>query len=106
MKVWSRVPALLFAFVWGLVLVAPICASLVLSARAVAAPCPGGTVSDPITGVCWSSNQYNLGSGNVPCFPGRLGLCLGALQNAPVPGAALTPAPPAGPAPRSTWPRG
>lgn len=39
------------------------------------------------------------------CF-GRLGLCLGGLG--PIPGAALRPMPPAGPAPRSgprgTWP--
>lgn len=39
------------------------------------------------------------------CF-GRLGLCLGGLR--PVPGAALHPVPPAGPAPRvgprGTWP--
>lgn len=39
------------------------------------------------------------------CF-GRLGLCLGGLR--PIPGAALRPVPPAGPAPRvgprGTWP--
>jgi hypothetical protein len=37
-----------------------------------------------------------------------LGLCLSALQNTPIPGAALRPMPPAGPAPRvgphGTWP--
>lgn len=72
------------------------------------APCGGGTVLDPRTGICWSQNQPNNsygGSGNIPCLPGRLGLCLGALQNTPEPGAALRPAPPAGPAPRpGTWP--
>jgi hypothetical protein len=86
------------------------------SASLIAAPtasalCPGGTVLDPRTGVCWSqvnpSNSWG-GSGNIPCLPGRLGLCLGALQNTPIPGAALRPKPGAGPAPRSgprgTWP--
>ena len=34
--------------------------------------------------------------GNIPCLPGRLGLCLGALQNTPIPGAALQPQAPAG----------
>lgn len=77
----------------------------------MAAACAGGTVLDPRTGICWSqvnpSNSWG-GSGNIPCLPGRLGLCLGALQNTPIPGAALRPQPPAGPAPRSgphgTWP--
>jgi hypothetical protein len=62
------------------------------TAPADAAPCAGGQWQDPITGVCWSqnspSNSYG-GSGNIPCMPGRLGLCLGALQNTPVPGATL-----------------
>jgi len=61
-------------------------------APAIAAPCSGGQWEDPITGVCWSqnnpSNSYG-GSGNIPCMPGRLGLCLGALQNTPIPGATL-----------------
>ena len=82
-----------------------------IEAPTAAAACPGGTILDPRTGVCWSqvspSNSYG-GSGNIPCLPGRLGLCLGALQNNPVPGAALRPQAPAGPAPRSggrgTWP--
>lgn len=69
------------------------------------APCPGGSTLDPTTGICWSENSPSDslgGSGNIPCLPGRLGLCLGALQNIPVPGSALqTTYPPAGPAPRS-----
>ena len=69
---------------------------------APAAPCPGGQWSDPITGLCWSqnspSNSYG-GSGNIPCLPGRLGLCLGALQNTPIPGATLP-----GVNPNGTWP--
>jgi hypothetical protein len=83
----------------------------VIQAPPAAAACPGGTILDPRTGICWSqvnpSNSYG-GSGNIPCLPGRLGLCLGALQNTPIPGAALQPQPGAGPAPRSgprgTWP--
>lgn len=48
----------------------------------------------------------NIGiGGRGGCF-GRLGLCLGGLR--PIPGAALRPVPPAGPAPRvgprGTWP--
>ncbi len=95
-------------------LAAAICSGLVLlSAPVLSAPiassatCPGGSILDPTTGTCWSqnapSNSYG-GSGNIPCLPGRVGLCLGALQNTPIPGAALKPAPPPGPAPRSSWP--
>lgn len=89
-------------------------ASVVLATApgATSAPCPGGSTLDPTTGICWSENSPSNslgGSGNIPCLPGRLGLCLGALQNTPVPGSALqTTYPPAGPAPRSgpkgTWP--
>ena len=76
-------------------------APLALSAAPspTAANCPGGQILDPRTGICWSennpSNSYG-GSGNIPCLPGRLGLCLGALQNTPIPGAALQPQAPAG----------
>lgn len=65
-------------------------------------PCPGGQWKDPITGVCWSQNNPQNsygGSGNIPCMPGRLGLCLGALQNTPIPGATLP-----GPNANGTWP--
>jgi hypothetical protein len=82
----------------GALLAGPIIGATV----APAAPCPGGQWSDPITGVCWSqnspSNSYG-GSGNIPCLPGRLGLCLGALQNTPIPGATLP-----GANPNGTWP--
>lgn len=47
----------------------------------------------------------HIGGGHSNCF-GRLGLCLGGLR--PIPGAALRPVPPPGPAPRvgprGTWP--
>ncbi len=78
------------------------CGLLSAPVTADAAPCPGGQWQDPITGVCWSQNNPNNsygGSGNIPCLPGRLGLCLGALQNTPVPGSTLP-----GPNPNGTWP--
>lgn len=88
-------------------------AVLLMSAPWVGAPvasatnCPGGTTLDPKTGICWSQNSPSNslgGSGNIPCLPGRIGLCMGALQNTPAPGAALKPVHPGGPAPRS-WPK-
>lgn len=94
-----------------------LCGALLASGALIEAPtasamCVGGTVLDPRTGICWSqvspSNSFG-GNGNIPCLPGRLGLCLGALQNTPLPGAQLwpaTPAPGAAPrtGPRGTWP--
>ena len=56
-----------------------------------AAPCAGGMIPDPRTGLCWSQSQGTItitGTGGV-CMPGRLGLCLGALQNSQLPGANL-----------------
>lgn len=86
----------------ALVAVPAISASL-----ADAAPCAGGAVADPVTGVCWSQSQGITGlsgTGGV-CLPGRLGLCLGALQNSQIPGANLAPKPPAGSAPApGSWP--
>lgn len=92
-------------------LLAAVCGGALLSGPVLAAPpaaamnCPGGQVADPITGICWSQNSPSNsfgGSGNIPCLPGRLGLCLGAMQNTPIPGAALRPAVPAGP--NRVWP--
>lgn len=54
---------------------------IVTAPSAFAAPCPAGTIADPVTGVCWSQSQGSIGitgTGGV-CLPGRLGLCLGAL---------------------------
>jgi hypothetical protein len=71
----------------------------------LAAPCPGGNIADPITGVCWSQSQGSIGitgTGGV-CLPGRLGLCLGALQNSQIPGATLPTNTTAGPN-RTSWP--
>ena len=54
---------------------------------------PGRPVAGPITGVCAGRRTTpptaTAVSGNIPCMPGRLGLCLGALQNTPIPGATL-----------------
>lgn len=72
-------------------------ASLISAPSAVADDGDGGDGGD------WGPT-INIGIGG-GCF-GRLGLCLGGLR--PIPGAALRPAPPAGPAPRvgprGTWP--
>lgn len=82
---------LLAGAVAGSLLATPMAAPMAMP-LATGAPCPGGQWQDPITGVCWSqnnpTNSYG-GSGNIPCMPGRLGLCLGALQNTPIPGATL-----------------
>lgn len=79
--------ALLSATFGGLAL-----SALMWTAPPAHAMCGGGQWQDPVTGVCWSqnspSNSYG-GSGNIPCLPGRLGLCLSALQNTPIPGATL-----------------
>ncbi len=96
MKLGNKTSKLLLACL-GTWMLAPLALSAAPSATA--ANCPGGQVLDPRTGICWSennpSNSYG-GSGNIPCLPGRLGLCLGALQNTPIPGAALQPQAPAG----------
>lgn len=109
MLIRTRAPELLLATLCSTMLASAVLAS---APAATSAPCPGGSTLDPTTGICWSENSPSNslgGSGNIPCLPGRLGLCLGALQNTPVPGSALqTTYPPAGPAPRSgpkgTWP--
>ena len=77
-----------------LLLVAACGAGLLYAAPTASAACSGGQWQDPITGTCWSQNSPSNsfgGSGNVPCFPGRIGLCLSALQNTPIPGATLDP---------------
>jgi hypothetical protein len=80
-------------------------APIVTAPSAFAAPCPAGTIADPVTGVCWSQSQGSIGitgTGGV-CLPGRLGLCLGALQNSQMPGANLPTNTTAGPN-RTSWP--
>ncbi|MFN8044012.1 MAG: hypothetical protein U0S13_11825 [Mycobacterium sp.] len=97
MKIGTKASKLIVACL-GTWLLAPF-ALMAAAPTATAATCPGGQILDPTTGICWSqnnpSNSYG-GSGNIPCLPGRLGLCLGALQNTPIPGAALQPQAPAG----------
>lgn len=92
-------------------LLASLCCAALISSPLVTAPpahaaCTAGQVADPITGVCWSQASTTLGISGTggTCLPGRLGLCLGALQNSQIPGAALRPMPSAGPAPRASWP--
>lgn len=66
-------------------------ASMIAAAQSYAAPCTGGAIADPVTGVCWSpSSGSNVitGTGGV-CLPGRLGLCMAGLQNSQMPGANL-----------------
>lgn len=98
-------------------LTAAIAGVLTLSAAVLPAPPADATVTcapnqkvDGRTGLCWGVQDFNnLGNargvgGTAPCMPGRLGLCLGAAQNGINPGDTLRTKPPAGPAPRTTWP--
>lgn len=91
-------------------------AAAVLGAALVSAPvigapsagamnCPAGTVLDGRTGICWQQGQGITGltgTGGM-CLPGRIGLCLGALQNSQLPGANLPTNTSAGPN-RTSWP--
>ncbi len=99
MKIRSTASRLLAAAVLGAGMMAT---PMITASTAEAKPCPGGQWADPITGICWSqnspSNSYG-GSGNIPCLPGRLGLCMAALQNTPIPGSTLP-----GPNPNGSWP--
>lgn len=107
MTIRSTVHRLVLAAIWGgAVFSAPMIATPV----AIGAPCPGGTISDPVTGVCWTQgaaagNIGIRGTGGV-CLPGRLGLCLAALQNSQIPGANLPDAADvtAGPNRVDSWP--
>ena len=70
---------------------------LLMTGQLVTAPpaqgCPAGQVEDTVTRMCWSqSGQGDTygGAGGGPCLPGRLGNCVGTLQNAsPAPAAQL-----------------
>lgn len=66
-------------------------AAPLVSAPPAHAACSAGQVADPITGMCWAPSQFGGGISGTggTCLPGRLGLCLGALQNSQVPGANL-----------------
>lgn len=87
MTIRSTASRLMFAAVCG----AGLLYSPLVSSDASAAPCPGGAIADPRTGVCWSQQQGNIvisGTGGV-CLPGRIGLCMAGLQNSQIPGATL-----------------
>lgn len=79
-------------------------AAPVITAPPAAAACSAGQVYDARTGICWSQSATNLGITGTggTCLPGRLGLCLGALQNSQMPGDNLKPQAPAGP--NRVWP--
>ncbi|MEI7914028.1 MAG: hypothetical protein WCH82_04715 [Mycobacteriaceae bacterium] len=89
MRIRSTVPRLLLATVCGAaILYGPAAPTAPIAS---AAPCAGGFISDPVTGVCWSQSKGSIGISGTggTCLPGRLGLCLGALQNSQIPGANL-----------------
>jgi hypothetical protein len=88
MKIRSTASRLMLAAVCGAGL---LYSPLLTDPAASAANCPGGTIADPITGVCWSQSQGSIGITGTggTCLPGRLGLCMAALQNSQMPGATL-----------------
>lgn len=87
MTIRSTASRLILTFVCGVGL---LCSPLAPAPASSAAPCPGGAIRDPITNVCWSQAKGTTitGTGGV-CMPGRLGLCMAALQNSQKPGATL-----------------
>ena len=64
-------------------------ATQIVTAPPAQATCSG--LTDPVTGICWSGSAAGGGISGTggTCMPGRLGLCLGALQNSQLPGANL-----------------
>lgn len=83
------------------------CLTPMINAPIASAACTGGNVADPITGVCWAPSQFGSGISGTggTCLPGRLGLCLGALQNSQMPGANLPVNSGAGPSRQpGSWP--
>lgn len=101
MKIRFTVPGLVMAALCGTVLMS----APVMTAPLAHAACTAGQVYDARTGICWSQATGNIvisGTGGT-CLPGRLGLCMAAVQNSQLPGANLPSAPAASPAPRS-WP--
>lgn len=72
--------------------------SVALLTAPPAAACPPGQLEDTVTRMCWSQSGQGEsfgGPGEGPCLPGRIGGCLGSLQQGgaiyiPVPGAVTT----------------
>ena len=72
--------------------------SLALLPAPSATACPEGQLEDTVTRMCWSQSGQGAsfgGPGEGPCLPGRIGGCLGSLQQGgsiyiPVPGAVTT----------------
>ena len=83
------IPALLLTAACGGLL------SFGLLTAAPATACPEGQLEDTVTRMCWSQSGQGesfAGPGEGPCMPGRVGGCLGSLQQGtsvyhPLPGA-------------------
>jgi hypothetical protein len=94
------------------VALAAVCAAGLVSAPLLTAPtahaaCAANQIPDPVTGVCWSAAKRGGGISGTggTCMPGRLGLCLGALQNSQMAGANLPVDTKAGPSRQpGSWP--
>lgn len=86
-KAWGgiKAPGIMLAATFG---------GLLMATQIITAPpanaCSGMT--DPITDVCWTGSSQGSGISGTggTCLPGRLGLCLGAIQNSQLPGDNLT----------------
>jgi hypothetical protein len=65
----------------------------VVAAPPALANCNANQQWDPVIGTCWTKQDRNsMGAPNGAngCRPGEIGNCLGAMQNATVPGATLS----------------
>lgn len=78
MKIGIKASGIMLATTFG---------SILLATQIATAPpaqaCSG--MNDPVTGVCWTGSSEGSGISGTggTCLPGRLGLCLAALQNSP-----------------------
>lgn len=96
------------------VLLAVTFGGLLMSAQLLTAPpaqaCPEGQLQDTLTGMCWSQSGQGEpygGPGDGPCLPGRLGNCVGTLQQSfPQTGGGQNPAVPCGFGPEGGFPCG
>ncbi len=86
---------------------------LLMSASLFTAPlaygCPEGEFEDTVTRMCWTQSGAgdNFGfSGDGPCLPGRLGNCLGELQDGSPTSGSQNSAVPCGFGPDSGYPCG
>jgi hypothetical protein len=100
MKIGIKASGLMLATTFGGILMA----TQLVTAPPAQAVCSGMT--DPVTGICWSGSSAGGGISGTggTCLPGRLGLCLGALQNSQIPGANLPSNTTAGANRAGSWP--